>query len=197
MNHKRLHRVYREPGLNRRKKRKHCGGGQAAAGADFGQPGVGSGFCARRGGVRTGDPGAGCGGRLHPAVSGIGGRYEFCQPASYTRAGSDHRSAGSRRAIRCDNGPELTSRHFLAWGIEWKIDLVHIQPGKPTQNAQVESFNGRLREECLNMSWFWNLFDARRKIAAWRIDTTRASAQQLGLQNAERVCGAGSRLLHG
>jgi putative transposase len=71
-------------------------------------------------------------------------------------------------AIRCDNGPEITSRHFLAWGVERKIDIVHIQPGKPTQNAHVESFNGRLREECLNVSWFWNLFDARRKIACWR-----------------------------
>ena len=45
---------------------------------------------------------------------------------------------------------------------------MHIQPGKPTQNAHVESFHGRLREECLAVSWFQNLFDARRKIAAWR-----------------------------
>jgi putative transposase len=42
---------------------------------------------------------------------------------------------GLPEAIRCDNGPELTSRHFLAWCIEQKIELVHIQPGKPTQNA--------------------------------------------------------------
>jgi hypothetical protein len=47
---------------------------------------------------------------------------------------------------------------------------VHIQPGKPTQNARVESFHGRLREECLSVSWFQNLFDARRKIAAWRTE---------------------------
>jgi putative transposase len=71
-------------------------------------------------------------------------------------------------AIRCDNGPEFTSRHFLAWCVEWKIELLHIQPGKPTQNGRVESFHGRLREECLNVSWFQNLFDAKRKIAAWR-----------------------------
>ena len=71
-------------------------------------------------------------------------------------------------AIRCDNGPELTSRHFLAWCVERQIELVHIQPGKPTQNARIESFHGRLREECLAVSWFQNLFDARRKIAAWR-----------------------------
>ena len=77
---------------------------------------------------------------------------------------------GRPQAIRCDNGPELTSRHFLAWCIEKKIELVHIQPGKPTQNAHVESFHGRLREECLTLSWFQNLFDARRKISAWRIE---------------------------
>ena len=73
-------------------------------------------------------------------------------------------------AIRSDNGPEVSSRHFLAWCIERRIDAVHIQPGKPTQNAYVESFHGRLRDECLNVSWFWNLFDARRKIAAWRTE---------------------------
>ena len=71
-------------------------------------------------------------------------------------------------AIRCDNGPELTSRHFLAWCIERQIELVHIQPGKPQHNGHVESFHARLRDECLNVSWFENLWDARRKIAAWR-----------------------------
>jgi putative transposase len=54
--------------------------------------------------------------------------------------------------------------------VERKIELLHIQPGKPTQNARVESFHGRLRDECLTVSWFQNLFDARRKIAAWRIE---------------------------
>src|SRR5437870_12764048 len=77
---------------------------------------------------------------------------------------------GQPLAIRCDNGPELTSRHFLAWCVERHIELVHIQPGKPTQNAHIESFHGRLREECLAVSWFQNLFDARQKIAAWRIE---------------------------
>ena len=77
---------------------------------------------------------------------------------------------GAPVAIRSDNGPEVSSRHYLAWCIEKRIDAVHIQPGKPTQNAHIESFNGRLRDECLNVSWFWNLFDARAKIAAWRED---------------------------
>jgi transposase InsO family protein len=71
---------------------------------------------------------------------------------------------GAPEAIRCDNGPEFTSRYFLAWGMERKIELVHIEPGRPVQNAHVESFHGKLRDECLNASWFGNLFEARVKI---------------------------------
>jgi putative transposase len=71
-------------------------------------------------------------------------------------------------AVRCDNGPEFTSRHFLAWCEERRIGLVHIQPGRPMQNGHVESFNGRLRDECLNANWFATLVDARQKIEAWR-----------------------------
>jgi putative transposase len=75
---------------------------------------------------------------------------------------------GKPEAIRCDNGPELTSRHFLSWCEERKIQLIHIQPGRPMQNGHVESFNGRLRDECLNANWFRNLADARAKIGAWK-----------------------------
>lgn len=75
---------------------------------------------------------------------------------------------GLPESIRCDNGPELTSRHFLGWCEERKIQLIHIQPGRPMQNGHVESFNGRLRDECLNASWFRNLADAREKISRWR-----------------------------
>jgi len=64
----------------------------------------------------------------------------------------------------------MSSQHFLAWYIERRIDAIHIQPSKPTQNPHVESLHGRLRDECLNVSWFWHLFDARRKIAAWRVE---------------------------
>ena len=75
---------------------------------------------------------------------------------------------GKPKSIRLDNGPEFTSRHFLAWATERQIELRYISPGKPVQNARVESFNGRLRDECLNVSWFENLWDARQKIASWR-----------------------------
>jgi putative transposase len=54
--------------------------------------------------------------------------------------------------------------------VERQIEAVHIQPGKPTQNARLESFHRRLREECLTVSWFQSLFDAWRKIAAWGKD---------------------------
>jgi putative transposase len=80
------------------------------------------------------------------------------------------KECGAPEFLRSDNGPEVSSRHYLAWCVERSISTIHIQPGKPTQNGHVESFHGRIRDECLNTSWFWNLWDARRKVGAWRID---------------------------
>jgi putative transposase len=73
-------------------------------------------------------------------------------------------------AVRCDNGPEFTSRHFLAWCEERKIQLIHIQPGRPMQNGRVESFNGRFRDECLNANWFPTLMEAQQKVERWRAE---------------------------
>jgi len=172
VNHKKLYRVYRAAGLSlRRKKRKHC--------------------------VRTGQPlqirtaanqewaldlvhDAVARGRSIRVLSVVDAYARECLALEVDTSFASRRvtrvldqiivERGLPDAIRCDNGPELTSRHFLAWCIEQKIELVHIQPGKPTQNARVESFHGRLREEFLAVSWFDNLFDARRKIAAWRTE---------------------------
>ncbi len=80
---------------------------------------------------------------------------------------------GSPKALRCDNGPEFTSRYFISWCAERKIELIHIQPGRPMQNGHVESFNGRLRDECLNANWFVNLAHARVQIEAWRNEYNR------------------------
>lgn len=80
---------------------------------------------------------------------------------------------GKPEAVRCDNGPEFTSRHFLAWCEEQQIRLIHIQPGRPMQNGRVESFNGRLRDECLNANWFPTMSEAKRKIEAWREEYNR------------------------
>ena len=70
--------------------------------------------------------------------------------------------------LRSDNGPEFTSRRMLGWAEERKIGLVHIQPGRPMQNGHVESFHGRLRDECLNASWFRTLIDVRHTLDRWR-----------------------------
>jgi putative transposase len=169
VNHKRVYRVYREAGLClRRKKRKHCVRVRAplrqytAANQEWALDFAHDALAA---------------GRKMRVLSVVDVYTRECLALEADTSFASQRVTRVleeiilRRAkplsIRCDNGPELTSRHFLAWCIERKIELVHIEPGKPTQNAHVESFHGRLREECLSLSWFHNLFDARRKIAEW------------------------------
>jgi putative transposase len=74
------------------------------------------------------------------------------------------------RMIRVDHGPEFTSLALDAWAHARGVKLAFIQPGKPTQNAYIESFNGRFRDECLNDNWFLTLHEARVLIEAWRKD---------------------------
>lgn len=172
VNHKRLHRVYREAGLAiRRKKRKHC--------VREGTPLLVRTAANQEWGLDFVHDAVECG-RTIRVLSVVDAYTRECLALEVDTSFASRRvtrvleaivaERGQLQAIRCDNGPELTSRHFVAWCIERQIELVHIQPGKPTQNARVESFNGRLREECLNLSWFQNLFDARRKITAWRTE---------------------------
>jgi len=75
--------------------------------------------------------------------------------------------------IVSDNGTELTSVAVLRWADERGVEWHYIAPGKPQQNALVESFNGRLRDECLNEHVFGSLAEARRLIEAWREDYNR------------------------
>lgn len=77
---------------------------------------------------------------------------------------------GYPKAIVIDNGPEFTSRALDQWAYKRGVELHFIEPGKPNQNAFVESFNSRFRDECLNEHWFTDLTDAEEKIEAWRID---------------------------
>jgi putative transposase len=80
-----------------------------------------------------------------------------------------------------DNGTELTSRAILGWQEERGVEWHYIMPGKPTQNGFIESFNGKLRDECLNEHLFSNLVQARQIIEAWRIDyNTRRPHTSLG-----------------
>ena len=170
VNHKRLHRVYREAGLAlRRKKRKHC--------VREGKPLLARTAANQEWALDFVHDAVECG-RTIRVLSVVDAYTRECLALEVDTSFASRRvtrvldqiitERGRPETIRCDNGPELTSRHFLAWCVERGIELIHIQPGKPTQNARIESFNGRLREEFLNVSWFQNLFDARRKIAAWR-----------------------------
>jgi putative transposase len=80
------------------------------------------------------------------------------------------RDRGVPRIIVSDNGPEFISRALEAWEYAAGIRHQFIRPGKPVENAFIESFNGRLRDECLNETLFFSLEDARLKLEAWRID---------------------------
>lgn len=77
---------------------------------------------------------------------------------------------GYPAAIRTDQGPEFTSKALDRWAYENGVELRLIQPGKPTQNAYIESFNGKFRDECLNEHWFRDLPHARQVITNWRTD---------------------------
>jgi Integrase core domain len=135
---------------------------------------VGARFRARCAGVWPSQSRAERGGCVHPRMPSLRSRHQLCQLKSDAGVGSD--------------GPELTSRHFLAWCVERQIELLHIQPGKPAQNAHVESFQGRMREECLNVSWFENLFRCTtedRRMADRLLP--RTTTQQLAISNSQRI----------
>ena len=88
---------------------------------------------------------------------------------------------GAPVVIRTDNGPEFTGRAMLTWAHRRGIALRLIEPGKPNQNAYVESFNGRLRDECLNEHWFMSIAHARNVIEEWRREyNTERSKKSLG-----------------
>ena len=77
------------------------------------------------------------------------------------------KAAAHPKAVVCDNGPELTSKAMRFWSERSGAALNFIQPGKPTQNAFVESFNGKFRDSCLNQHWFRGLADVRRIVDDW------------------------------
>jgi putative transposase len=77
---------------------------------------------------------------------------------------------GKPKTITVDHGTEFTSRALDEWAYRRGVTLDFIRPGKPVENGFIESFNGKLRDECLNANQFLSIEDARRKIEAWRID---------------------------
>ena len=77
---------------------------------------------------------------------------------------------GYPKAVRTDNRPEFTCRAFMTWTHKHSIKQILIEPGSPTQNAYIESFNGTFTDECLDENWFESLEQARQIIAIWRTD---------------------------
>jgi putative transposase len=72
--------------------------------------------------------------------------------------------------IQVDNGSEFISKDFDRWASENRVTLDYSRPGRPTDHPFIESFNGSLRDECLNSNWFLSLDDAKAKIESWRRD---------------------------
>ncbi len=77
---------------------------------------------------------------------------------------------GRPEVLTLDHGTEFTGRHFDAWAYRQGIRVDFIRPGRPVENAFIESFNGRLRDECLNTHWWQDLDEARRALEDWRRD---------------------------
>jgi putative transposase len=108
---------------------------------------------------------------------------------------------GVPREVRVDNGPEFTGRLLDLWAHLNGVTLDFSRPGKPTDNGFIESFNGRLREECLNQCDFTSLEDAREKLEEWRVEYNsatedprwRAPRGPLSLASLVRPTGGGRR----
>ncbi len=110
-----------------------------------------------------------------------------------------HGTIGLPAAIVVDNGPEFAGRALDAWAYAHGVTLRIIRPGKPIENAYVESFNGKFRDECLNEHWFLNLVDATTEIERWRVDynTVRphSSLDQATPDHFARITAGARRLL--
>ena len=93
---------------------------------------------------------------------------------------------GGPKVIVVDHGPEFTSQALDRWAYQRGVKLHFIAPGKPEQNAYVESFNGKFRDECLNQHWFGDLEEAREEIETWRQDyNQRRPHSALGYRTPE------------
>lgn len=77
---------------------------------------------------------------------------------------------GMPNSITVDHGPEFEGQVLDAWAYQRLVQLSFIRPGKPNENAYIESFNGKFRDECLNEHWFVTMMQARRIIEAWRVE---------------------------
>ena len=171
INHKRVFRLYREAGLKLPRKRPRRGPRprpqklEPACGIndrwsmDFVSDALATGRRFRN--LTIVDDGV----RQSPAIV-----VDFSIPAQRVTRELDRlaETRGLPRTLVVDNGPEFTSRAMVLWAKAGGVNLHFIDPGKPVQNAFIESFNGKFRDECLNTQWFLSLEEARETIEAWR-----------------------------
>ncbi len=174
VNHKRVYRIYRQAGLNlkRRRPRRARAAEHRAQRADVTRPNEcwamdfmsDALFDGRRFRVFTAIDtfNRECL-ELHAGQSIKGADVAGILERLVTRYGLPER-------IQVDHGSEFVSKALDRWAYEHDVSLSFSRPGKPTDNAFIESFNARLRDECLNVNWFLSLEDAREKIRFWRWD---------------------------
>lgn len=201
VNHKRVHRLYRLEGLSLRKKgKKKRRGGRVGRlqratrinerwSIDFVSDSLSTGTRFRA--LTIVDD---CS-RISPAIEVDTSLSGVRVARVLDRAAERH---GLPETIVCDNGPEFISKALDRWAYDRGVRLHFIEPGKPTQNAFVESFNGKFRDECLDEHWFISLTDAREKIELWRRDYNSARPHsELGDLTPEEFVlkGAGLRSL--
>jgi putative transposase len=173
VNHKRLHRLYREEGLVLRRRRRQRAASVTRAplssptrvGQRFSMDFVSDSLAT---------------GRSFRALNIVDDYTRECLaievdtslPGERVVRVLDRLIEGGKKpeVIVVDNGPEFTSKVLDAWATRNKVQLRFIDPGKPMQNAYIESFNGRFRDECLNQHWFESVAEAREISERWRED---------------------------
>lgn len=189
VNHKRIYRLYREEGLAvRRRKRKRVAG---LVRVPLGAPSR-----ANQGWSMDFLTDALASGRRFRVLTvvdeytreALALEVDHSLPGQRVRRVLEQMSANRGRPewIVVDNGPEFSGQVLDQWAFENGVRLHFITPGKPSENGYVESFNGKLRDECLNENWFGSLNEARGVIETWRVDYNRARPHSaLGYQTPE------------
>ena len=198
VNHKRVYRLYREEGLAvRRRKRKRMGAGERSPLAVPTQPNHRWSMDFVSDSLSDG--------RKMRSLNIVDDYSRECLATEVDTSLPGMRvvrvleQLGERRGLPevlvMDNGPEFAGQALDVWAYARKVRLHFIEPGKPMQNAFVESFNGKFRDECLNEHWFVSLADARRKIEAWRQDYNEVRPHSaLGNRTPKEFTGTGAAL---
>jgi putative transposase len=173
VNHKRIYRLYRQEGLAvRKKKRKRISKGKRPKPVELAATNLRWSLDFMSDSLATG--------RKFRTLNVVDNYSRECLSIEVDTSLSGERVArvldqiidgrGKPEGILMDNGPELTSKVLDEWAYRRGVELIFSRPGKPVDNAYVESFNGKFRDECLNMHWFTSLRDATRTIEEWRKD---------------------------